>query len=390
MDTDKLKIAFLTADSSTQGTYFRWHNIGIGLVNLGHTVDVYCVDNDDVPVVRTENRDGVVYHIAKSGKGKSIFGTVNHPITAVKRIFDDFSNFDIVHVFQPFLTVYLPWKFNFKKKAKITFFDWDDLWVDALRDKEKKDFRGNWEYKMKGYFEKKISSLGYRMTVCSKFLKSKAIERGASQVDIIHNGFWKYDVPEKVLAREKLGLQKDILYVGFMGRTGFELHWAFKALDICLQQGLNIRFALCGPSEVVMDGLSDNVRRHIDYLGSLSPEDTRYFAAGIDLGLLPLMKTEFNESRFPIKFAEYLAANLPVLCSEVGEVNEYGKKYPWVIKAGLSEEDWIKHFVEAVQLLIENKLVPVDRNVVLNDLSWSGISKQMERVYLTAIESVTQ
>ena len=73
-----------------------------------------------------------------------------------------------------------------------------------------------------------------------------------------------------------------------------------------------------------MDGLPEQVKNNIDYLGSLSPLDTRYFAAAIDLGLLPLMKTPFNESRFPIKFAEYLAANLPVLCSEVGGVNEFG------------------------------------------------------------------
>jgi glycosyltransferase involved in cell wall biosynthesis len=136
----------------------------------------------------------------------------------------------------------------------------------------------------------------------------------------------------------------------------------------------------------VMDGLSEQVKNNIDYLGSLSPLDTRYFAAAIDLGLLPLMKTLFNESRFPIKFAEYLAANLPVLCSEVGEVNEYGKKYPWVIKAGTTETDWIKYFMQAVQLLADKKLVAVDRKRVLNDLSWDGIAKQMEEVYLKAVK----
>ncbi|OCX54557.1 hypothetical protein BEL04_09990 [Mucilaginibacter sp. PPCGB 2223] len=358
----------------------------MGLVSMGHAVHVYCVDNSDAPVARQENRDGVIYHISKSAKGKSLFGTINHPVTSLNRIFDDFQQCDIVHVFQPFLSVYLPWKFNFRKKARITFFDWDDLWVDAERDREKKNFKAGWDYKLKGYFERKIPSISKHMTVCSKLLKTLAIERGAKQVDIVPNGFWEYDVPAKAVAREKLGLQKDAVYVGFMGRTGFELHWAFKAFEISLSKGANIRFALCGPTADIMDGLSDQVKNNLDYLGSLTPADTRYFAAAIDLGLLPLMKTDFNESRFPIKFAEYLAANLPVLCSEVGEVNEYGKKYPWVIKAGVSEEDWIKHFESTVQLLAEGKLVPVNREVVLNDLSWEGISKQVERIYLEAAE----
>lgn len=385
MNTDKLKIVFLTAYFAENGTYFRWHNFAVGLVNLGHQVDVFAVDNGDASVSHIEYRDGVTYHIAASAKGKSFFGTVNNPITSFKRIFDQFPECDILHIFQPFLSVYLPWRFNLKHKAKITFFDWDDLWVDEVRNQEKRNFRGKWEYKLTGYFEKKIPSVSTHMTTCSKLLKNLAMERGAKHVDIIPNGFWEYDVPKKEAAREKLGLKKDAVYVGFMGRTGFELHWAFKAFDIYLKQGHNIRFALCGPNADIMDGLSDEVKDNLDYLGTLSPTDTRYFAAAIDLGLLPLMKTDFNESRFPIKFAEYLAANLPVLCSEVGEVNEYGKKYPWVIKAGISEDDWIKHFIETVQLLTEGKLVPVNREIVLNELSWNGISKQVERVYLEAL-----
>jgi len=385
MSNSPLKIAYITGDCSTLGTYFRWHNIAMGLVNMGHSVHVYSVDNNDAPVARQENRDGVIYHIAKSAKGKSLFGTINHPVTSFNRIFEHYPECDIVHVFQPFLSVYLPWKFNFRKKARISFFDWDDLWVDAERDKEKKNFKAAWDYKLKGYFERRIPAISKHMTVCSNLLKTLALERGARQVDIFPNGFWEYEVPEKKAAREKLGLQKDAIYVGFMGRTGFELHWAFKAFELCLSKGVNIRFALCGPSVDIMDGLSDQVKNNLDYLGSLTPADTRYFAAAIDLGLLPLMKTDFNESRFPIKFAEYLAANLPVLCSEVGEVNEYGKKYPWVIKAGVNEADWIMHFTETVQLLTDGKLMPVNRDVVLNDLSWEGISRQVEKIYLEAV-----
>lgn len=389
MGTGKLKIVFLTAYCSEQGTYFRWHNIAIGLNALGHSVEVFCVDNDDAALTRKEQRDGVTYSIVKSAKGKSFFGNVNHPLTSIRRVFDHFPQCDIVHVFQPFLSVYLPWKFNLKKKAKITFFDWDDLWVDELRDQEKRDFVAKWDYKIKGYFENKIPAISTRMTVCSRLLKDLAIERGAKQVDIIPNGFWEYDVPDKLVAREKLGLQKKALYVGFMGRTGFELHWAFTALDACTKQGFDIRFAICGPNIDMMDSLSTELKSRTDYLGSLTPGDTRYFAAAIDMGLLPLMKTPFNESRFPIKFAEYLAADLPVLCSEVGEVNEYGKKYPWVIKAGVNENDWVEHFLKAVKMLIANEIPKVNREIVLDNLSWTGISKHVELVYLREMKGIS-
>jgi len=388
MNLNRLKIIFLTCDCSLQGTYFRWHNWAIGLVNLGHEVLVYSIDNSDKPFSRTEIRDGVYYHIKKSVKGKSVFGVANHPFVAIKRIFGNFPQCDVVHVFQPFLSVYFPWKFKMKNKAKVTFFDWDDLWADSDRDKEKKNFRGKWDYWFKVYLEKKIPSVSKSMTICSRFLKTLAVERGASQVEIIPNGFWAYDVPGRLMSRQKLGLQSNAIYVGFMGRTGFELNWAFKALEHCLQQGIEIRFALCGPEANILDDISELARSHTDYLGSLAPADTRYFAAAVDLGLLPLMKTTFNESRFPIKFAEYLAAGLPVLCSEVGEVNEYGKNFPWVIKAGVNENDWVKHFMQAVKMLVNNELVPVDRQVVSDNLSWQKIAGQLENLYLIELQKV--
>jgi len=382
MYSKKLKIVFLTADCSEQGTYLRFHNIARGLVELGHVVSIFCVDFTDNAQSRTETRDDVLYSILKCSKGKSVFGSINHPITSLRRVFDNFPACDIVHVFQPFLSVYLPWKFNLKKKATISFFDWDDLWVDDLRDREKRNFQGKWDYKLKGLFEKKIPATNHNMTVCSNFLKRLAIERGASQVEVVPNGCWEYEVPGKLLSRQKLGLREDAAYMGFMGRTGFELHWCFDALEECIQLGIPVRFALCGPKKDVLEGIPPRVLESIDYLGNLTPMETRYFAAAMDLGLLPLMKTEFNESRFLIKFAEYMVVGLSVLCSEVGEMNGYGKNFPWVIKAGTTQPEWTRAFVQAAKMVMAKQLAKVDRDIVLSILSWKNISKQMEQLYL--------
>jgi glycosyltransferase involved in cell wall biosynthesis len=387
MNQENLKIVFLTGDSAEKGTYLRWHNIARGLVDAGHTVSVFCIDFTDGAVTRKEVRDKILYNIIKCSKGKSLFGTVNHPLTSLRRIFVDFPPCDIVHVFQPFLSVYLPWKFKIRNRAAITFFDWDDLWVDDLRKKSKKGFRGNWDHAINAYFEKKIPASGKYMTVCSTFLKNLALQRGASEVDIVPNGCWEYEVPAKSLSREKLGLQQDALYMGFMGRTGFELHWCFDAFAECIQQEIPIRFALCGPAKEELNGIPPEVLKHIDYLGDLTPLDTRYFAAAMDLGLLPLMKTEFNESRFPIKFAEYMAANLPVLCSEVGQIHEYGKNYPWVIKAGINQEEWTAAFIKAAKMLVKKEMPAVDRKTILDTFSWKGISNQVEHIYLKKVNT---
>jgi len=209
-----------------------------------------------------------------------------------------------------------------------------------------------------------------------------ALKRGANSADIIHNGFWPYEVSNKQFSRRKLGLKEDAVYFGFMGRTGFELHWCFDALHKCLKHGLNIRIALCGPDSNILNNVPEHVRENIDYLGIFTPLETRDFSAAIDLGLLPLMDTDFNKSRFPIKFAEYMVAGLPVLCSEVGEINEYGKNFPWIIKAGIGQSEWEKCFIEAAKLMLKNQIAKVNMNVVAKSLSWEKISKQMEKVYL--------
>ncbi len=383
----KLKINFLTAYSHIQGTYFRWHNLGIGLVSLGHEVKIYCVDYADNAASRIEMVDGLEYHFIKGAKGKQYLGTINNPFTALKRLFVNYKSCDILHVFQPFLSIYLPWKFKLKKISKVTIFDWDDLWVGGMYADVNKGLLNKWNYALTGYFENKIPSLQLSMTTCSKLLKNLAIERGNKDCTIFHNGFWPYHIAEKLLARSKMKFQQDCLYVGFMGRTTHELSWCFEAIEICLQQNLKVRFALCGPAKEELNNMPALVMKHTDYLGNLTPLETRDFAAALDLGLLPLEDNTFNRSRFPIKLSEYMAAGIPVLCSEVGEMKKYIDLYPWVISAGTDKQQWISNFVSTINNLITSPhLFEVDKEVIKKDLSWFEISKQLESFYFSKLE----
>ena len=382
----KLKINFLTAYSHVQGTYFRWHNIGIGLVSYGHEVTVYCVDYSDHAVSRIEMVDGLEYHFIKGARGKQYLGTINNPFTALKRVFVNYKKCDILHIFQPFLSIYLPWKFKLKNITQVTIFDWDDLWVGGMYSNVNHTLVTKWNYALTGYFEKKIPSLQLPMTTCSKLLKDLAIERGNKDCTIFHNGFWPYQIEKKDRARIKIKLQPNCIYVGFMGRTTHELSWCFEALELCLQQNLSVRFALCGPNKEELNNMPALAMEHTDYLGSLTPLETRDFAAALDLGLLPLDDNTFNRSRFPIKLSEYMAAGIPVLCSEVGEMNEYINRYSWAIAAGTDKNQWISAFVATIKKIATNpELFAVDKRVIENDLSWFKISKQVESLYFAKL-----
>ena len=384
-----LKIHFLTQATHSQGTYFRFHNLAVGLTLLGHKVTVFGGDTQSnvfSPVEREEIRDGVLYRIMPSYKGASVFGSASHPLTALRRCLVDYPTCDIAHLFQPFLSAALPWKYVLGKKAKILFYDWDDLWMNGLIQGKSSSFLDYWFRMNIDFLENNLPKQANHVTTCSQFLADLALERKAKRVSVIHNGYWAFKKIDKREARKSLGLQEDALYVGFMGRTVDEMAWCFEAVEQNQHHHENLRFALCGAPESSLDGISPLLRQKIDYLGVLSPLQTRNFAAAIDLGLLPLEDNSFNQSRFPIKFAEYMAAGTPVLASEVGECSYLASHFPWVIKAGKTKEDWLEAFEHALSLIKKrDQLLSVDYNILENVLSWNQISQKLAALYFSEL-----
>jgi glycosyltransferase involved in cell wall biosynthesis len=303
----------------------------------------------------------------------------------MKRCLLNYPACDIVHLFQPFPSAALPWMWPLRKGPSILFYDWDDLYRGGLMNGKSKLFRDWWIKSWVNYLEHRLPKRSNHVTTCSQFLARLATERRAPGVSVIPNGFWPYIIPDKKAARESLGLDPQAIYVGFMGSgiSFTELSWCCQALEMCLQQYKNLRFAICGPQAEILQGLSTDILRRIDFLGSLPTPKTRDFAAAIDLGLLPLEDSPFNQSRFPIKYAEYMAAGTPVLCSEIGECAQLSTNHPWVIKAGKTKAQWLNSFKQAVALLFSGQITQVDRNVIEQSLSWNVISSRLLNIYLS-------
>ncbi|NEP25918.1 glycosyltransferase [Moorena sp. SIO3I6] len=383
-----LRIHFLTQGVQEQGTYFRFHNLAVGLTNLGQDVTVFGCDWNPASKEREEIRDGVQYHIVPVFQGTSLFGSACHPLTAIRRCFVDYPPCDVAHLFQPFPSAALPWYWNLPKKTKLLFYDWDDLWIGGLVKSQPKLFREYWLRFVVNYLEQQLPQRALHVTTCSHFLAKKASKRNASQVSVIHNGLWPFVIPDQQAARESLGLDSQALYVGFMGRTCAELSWCFEALENNLHRHSSLRLALCGPPDNCLDSVPKNVLKRMDFLGTLPPLKTRNFAAALDLGLLPLEDNSFNQSRFPIKYAEYMAASTPVLCSDIGECANLSDGMPWVIKAGKTKKQWLDAFENAIHLMLIGQLSTVDINTVVENFSWNLISKKLLEIYWATITNI--
>ena len=382
---DSLRIHFLTNSIKEAGTYFRFHNLAVGLVKLGQQVTVFSCDPESYSSHREELRDGVLYRIVPSFRGKTYFSDASHPLNALRRCFVDYPVCDIAHLFQPFLAPAFSWQWVLPQKAKALFYDWDDLWSDGGLLRKPQSFREYWISFWISYIERTFPKKANHVTTCSQFLANLAKQRNAKRVSIIHNGFWSFTIPDKKLARESLGLDPQALYLGYMGTESQEIPWCLQALEMNLAQNENLRLALCGSEFRSLKKLSPKVLQRVDFLGLLPPKQTRNFAAALDLGLLPLVDNPFNQSRFPIKYAEYMAAGTPVLCSDIGECARISNDFSWVIKSGKTREQWLEGFEEAVNLITNDQLPQVSLSTLKDILSWHSISKNLLEIYISEL-----
>ncbi len=199
-----LRIHFIANYSHSQGTYFRFHNLAIGLTALGHTVNVFVCDFDTKSKPRQEVRDGVHYHIITLAKGTSVIPAFFHPVTAIVRTFVDYPECDVIHLFQPFPNAALSWLLR-KKCAKVAIYDWDDLWAGGFYESGPK-MPPKWMYKLTRYLEESLPQKATHVTTCSRFLADLATQHGAKGTTVIRNGFWPFTPLDKQSARKNLAL----------------------------------------------------------------------------------------------------------------------------------------------------------------------------------------
>ncbi|HET6576054.1 MAG TPA: glycosyltransferase [Fimbriiglobus sp.] len=381
-DGRPLRVHFYASLAHPQGTYFRFHNLAVGLTRLGHRVTVYAADHNFRSHSRWETRDGVRYHVLAESQFVRLFGHNCDLLTVLRRAARQSPACDVAHLFQPFPSAAAAW---LRADARVRFYDWDDLWTGGLMRGPVHRWRDLWPRWCVRYLEPRLPRWADRVTVVGGFLADRARQAGARDVSVIYNGVWPVAYLDRVEARRQLGLQSGALYAGFMGRTADELPWCFDALAENRDRHPALRLAVCGAPEQLLQDLPPAVRERVDYLGQLTPEQTRAFAAALDLGLLPLADNPFNLSRFPIKFSEHLATGVPLLCSTVGETGRLAPLFPWAIPAGTTRAEWVRAFGEAVERVARGDAPRADTRLFGEHLSWDGLSRRLADSYRSAL-----
>ena len=377
-----LNIQFFVNFVNEVGTYFRFHNLAVGLTRLGHQVKVFGGDHDSSSRSRKEVRQGVQYHILPEWPTRKVFGANCDLPTVVRRFARSYPPCDIAHLFQAFPSAAAAWA---RSRARVRFSDWDDLWVNGLFPARIRNWREACRIWTARLLEPRLPGWAGNVTTVSEFLANRARQANARNLSVIHNGFWPEPYPDRASARRQLGLQEKALYVGFMGRTADELPWCFEALAQNQDRYPSLRLAICGAWKGHLQNMPSSIERRVDYLGQISPEQTRVFAAALDLGLLPLADTQFNQSRFPIKFCEHIATGVPLLCSTIGECGRLVDQFGWAIPAGKNQLTWLRAFQDTIAAIDRGDVPMVNLDEFQDHMSWDGLSRQLAQAYYAAL-----
>ena len=372
-----MRIAFFVQYCHEAGTYFRWHNLAKALVLLGNEVDIYAGDFNYKAKKRIEQRDGVRYLITPSLITCRIFGNPSDPFTALYRVVQkSYGKYDVYHLFQPFLQAYLPWRFKKYFSKGLFCYDWDDLWTGGIF-KKITNLRENYVFWLVKKLESSIPKQANATSICSSFLQKKLANIKHSI--ILPNGFWP---ASKNQYNKQLNLfikANNHFYIGYIGKTAAELDWIIEAANLLKDK--KIVFIIAGPNKQQVEKSGLLIMPNMKYLGEVTPEEAKTLTSDLDLALLPLEDTSFNQSRFPIKFFDYLNAGTPVFYSGVGELKSIAANTSFVYEGGSTKTEWIKNLINLLDDIINQPKPLIDISQLEDTYSWKAIASLLLKYY---------
>jgi len=383
--TAPLRIAFLAPEDRQTGTYFRSHNLARALIQLGHEVTVYSQSNIHRGGVTREDRDGVSYVLMPSSRGNRFLISPVNPVNIARRLLFNVASADVYHLFQPFPSAAIAWLALRERRPGLFAYDWDDYWMtDEFGLKNPRGLNAFVTSLWVRFLERYLPGKSDLLSTLSHKIADLAHRLLARRTAIIYNGVWPEPPMPRPEARRALGLQPDALYAGLMGWSG-EMDWAFAALRSSLQTVPHLRIAACGqdPGRVLQQ--FPDVADRVDVLGYISAEKLLAFRSSVDLGLIPMRVSEFNEYRLPYKLTDFLAAGTPVLASAIGETGILAGKLPGIIACPPDRDAFIRHFQETITdfaSMTEPPRIPTDQ--LLERFHWNRVAGALVDAYRQA------
>ncbi|HAS39964.1 MAG TPA: teichuronic acid biosynthesis glycosyltransferase tuaH [Microscillaceae bacterium] len=171
--------------------------------------------------------------------------------------------------------------------------------------------------------------------------------------------------------------------VGYLGTVDDRLD--YELLEFCIQKAPNLQFYFVGrvtyPSGKARLSAYDNVH----FLGAKSPEQLPKQVAQFDVGIIPFVRNGFTENIYPLKINEYLAAGLPVVTTNFGQLADFQE----IVTIASQSQDFLQallletHYPECD----DEKQANIQKRVAFAQAnSWESRAEELSQIIEEVIE----
>ena len=357
MGVRNLKIAMTVGSFRDRGTYHKAYFLGRELARKGHDVTILCISPRSQFVPQTYKNGGLKIVECPNFLNRPIVYHGVGPLDIFWRLKSLLSDsFDIVHGFQYFADVTIPILLARRFRAFLYVSDWSDWFARGMDYSRFASFR--FLPRIVSVLEDYPRMCAQGVTVISQTLYARVLELGLSSDKILHVPHGApidliQPVPKEE-ARTKLGIDVQCQIIGYLGTSWrADLDLFVEPFAVLCRRMPNLRFLLIGQlgPRVQSSFVDQEVADRVIEAGWVEWEQLPLYLAAADVCVLPLRKNVFNESRWPGKIGEYLAAGRPIVASAVGEVRHIVKEGGM----GFLVDNTVPDIVEKLTLLLSAK-----------------------------------
>jgi glycosyltransferase involved in cell wall biosynthesis len=235
----------------------------------------------------------------------------------------------------------------------------------------------------------------HALTVASRTLETLAREMGIDD-QIIHyvpNGVEpQSDAPDAALGdrvRREWQLGDSPVILLFTRFFEFEPRRLVEILDqvwaeVPSAHLLVVGRGLFGEEDRFLSAIQDaGLSSHVTYVGWRQQQELPGYFAASDLAICPFEDTLLNRTRCPAKVADLMAAGLPIVADDVGQVGEYIEH---LVSGYLVPPGEVRTFAAGVIRLLRDELLRQElggqaRESVMRRFGWPRLAPTVERAY---------
>ena len=216
------------------------------------------------------------------------------------------------------------------------------------------------------------------VTTVSKALMEKIAPIRENNVFVVQNGvdINLFRPMNRLKCRKHLNLPKDakiIAYAGSIQRLqGLDL--LIEAFKMLKKDIKNARLVVAGRFFRGEERYISLSQEGIIYLKSLSQENVAELINAADVVVVPNPSNSFTRYCFPYKVVEYMACNVPIVATEVGDVKELLSAY----KGSMCKPNSIQDLAEKIKSQIGKNRISYRKKAM--DFSWGRIATKLNKV----------